>query len=99
MPKRGENIRKRADGRWEGRYKTKCLSDGKTKYRSVYGKSYKEVKEKMRLCIIRETAVDTVCHSDSVLLKEAVRLWQSANKTVHKGATEIRYEYLLENGY
>lgn len=96
MPKRGENIRKRADGRWEGRYKTKCLSDGKTKYRSVYGKSYKEVKEKMRLCIIRETAVDTVCHSDSVLLKEAVRLWQSANKTVHKGATEIRYEYLLE---
>lgn len=40
--KRGENIRKRKDGRWEGRYPGK---DGKT--HSVYGRSYKEAKEKL----------------------------------------------------
>lgn len=96
MPKKGENIRKRADGRWEGRYKTRCLSDGKEKYRSVYGRSYKEVKEKMRLCIIREASVDTLCASDAVLLKDVVRMWQHANQTVHKGATQIRYECLIE---
>ena len=44
MPKRGENIRKRKDGRWEGRYKPQ----GKSTYRSIYGKGYFEVKEKMR---------------------------------------------------
>ncbi|WOC32704.1 MULTISPECIES: site-specific integrase [Caproicibacterium] len=45
MPRRGENIYKRKDGRWEGRVRT---SDGK--YRYVYAKTYREVKEKQRLC-------------------------------------------------
>lgn len=43
MPRRGENIYKRKDGRWEGRI---LLCTGK--YRYLYAKSYKEVKEKMR---------------------------------------------------
>lgn len=38
MPKQGNNIRKRKDGRWEGRYKVGVLPSGQTKYRSVYGK-------------------------------------------------------------
>ena len=42
MPRKGENIYKRKDGRWEGRYKV-----GTTKYRSIYGKTYQEVKEKL----------------------------------------------------
>ncbi|XOQ44477.1 MAG: MORN repeat protein [Clostridium sp.] len=41
MPRRGENIYKRKDGRWEGRV---LNYDGKYKY--VYAKTYKEVKEK-----------------------------------------------------
>lgn len=44
MARRGENIYKRRDGRWEGR-----LLFEKGKYRYFYGKSYKEVKNKMRL--------------------------------------------------
>ena len=47
MPKRGENIYRRKDGRWEGRIKINCGSDGKTRYKSVYGKTYKSVKEKL----------------------------------------------------
>lgn len=39
MSKRGENIYKRKDGRWEDRY----LNDRK-KYGYVYGRTYKEVK-------------------------------------------------------
>ena len=45
MPKRGENIRKRKDGRWEGRY-LRQVNGGK-KYRSVYGTTYSEVKQKL----------------------------------------------------
>lgn len=45
MPKRGENIRKRKDGRWEGRYVCDRDANGKAKYRSVYAKSYSEVRQ------------------------------------------------------
>ncbi len=41
MPRRGENVYKRKDGRWEGRV---LKPDGK--YHYVYAKSYKAIKEK-----------------------------------------------------
>ncbi|MDR1805544.1 MAG: site-specific integrase [Clostridium sp.] len=47
MPRRGENIRKRSDGRWEGRFIQRRDIDGKACYRSIYGKSYAEVKGKL----------------------------------------------------
>lgn len=45
MPKRGENIYKRKDGRWEVRYKNGYKANGKTRYTSVYGKTYSEVRK------------------------------------------------------
>jgi len=47
MPRRGENIHKRKDGRWEGRYIDFHRSDGKAHYKSVYAPSYTEVKATM----------------------------------------------------
>lgn len=47
MPRKGENIYKREDGRWEGRYIRSRASDGKAKYGYVYGKAYTEVKQKL----------------------------------------------------
>ena len=44
MPRRGENIYKRKDGRWEGRY-IKGYYCGKAKYGYVYAKTYSEVKQ------------------------------------------------------
>ena len=44
MPRKGENIRKRKDGRWEARYMKGRDMDGKIRYGYLYGKSYKEVK-------------------------------------------------------
>ena len=41
MSRRGDNIRKRKDGRWEGRYISMRDLDGKAIYRSVYGISYR----------------------------------------------------------
>ena len=46
MPRRGENIYKRKDGRWEGRY-IKGHSCGKTIYGYVYARTYSEVKQKL----------------------------------------------------
>ncbi len=44
MSKKGLNIYKRRDGRWEGRYKNGIKPDGKTHYTSVYGSAYGDVK-------------------------------------------------------
>jgi len=41
------NIYRRKDGRFEGRYANGYDASGKTKYRSVFGKNYAEVKEKL----------------------------------------------------
>jgi len=46
VAKRGENIRKRKDGRWEARYKKGVNSAGSPIYGSVYGKTYKEAKSR-----------------------------------------------------
>ncbi len=45
MSRRGENIRKRKDGRWEGRYSYRIGDKKITK--SVYSKNYLEVKRKL----------------------------------------------------
>lgn len=47
MARKGENIRKRIDGRWEGRYLVTEPDSGRKIYRSVYAKTYTEVKRKL----------------------------------------------------
>lgn len=49
MPRKGENIYKRKDGRWEGRYIKSRTISGKAIYGYIYAKTYKEVKEKISL--------------------------------------------------
>lgn len=44
--RKGQNIYKRQDGRWEAKYKDGYMSNGKPKYKSVYGKTYSEAREK-----------------------------------------------------
>lgn len=46
MSRKGENIYKRKDGRWEGRY-IKGRRDGKAQYGAVYARSYRDVKKKL----------------------------------------------------
>ena len=46
MPRKGENIHKRKDGRWEARYIKGYDSAGKAIYGYTFGKSYLEVKRK-----------------------------------------------------
>ena len=55
MPKRranGEgNIRKRKDGRWEGRYTAGYNANGKVITKNVLGRTQAEVKDKLRTAI------------------------------------------------
>ncbi|MGM0124001.1 hypothetical protein IGI37_001375 [Enterococcus sp. AZ194] len=47
MARRGENIYKRKDGRWEGRYIKGRHTDNRIYYGYVYARSFREVKEQL----------------------------------------------------
>lgn len=47
MSKVGENIYRRKDGRWEGRFISGRKPDGRAKYTYAYGRTRREAKEKL----------------------------------------------------
>ena len=55
------NIRKRSDGRWEGRYTAgRDPNTGKAIYKNVLAKTQKECKEKLKRAIEENAKVDTI---------------------------------------
>lgn len=91
MSRRGDNIRKRKDGRWEGRYVISHISNGITKYRSVYGKTYSEVKSKLQQCVKDNLEQIDGC-PDSV--NTVAKRWFEDIKSYKKHATYIKYGYI-----
>ncbi|MCM1059361.1 MAG: site-specific integrase [Eubacterium sp.] len=93
MARRGENIYKRKDGRWEGRYKNGVKPDGKTRYSSVYGSAYSEVK---RLLAVKRSEKKTETLRCSFTFKELADIWLES--TVHsvKESTYANYFMKLE---
>ncbi|MBO5627891.1 MAG: tyrosine-type recombinase/integrase [Aeriscardovia sp.] len=88
MARRGENIYKRKDGRWEGRYK--CgYCDNKAKYRSMYAHTYQEVKEKLQK--LKANAVNYVS-SGKRTVGELCCEWLAAVKLKVKQSTYACYQ-------
>ena len=97
VPRKGENIYKRKDGRWEGRY-IKSRNDKKAVYGYVYAKTYSEVKKKLnskRAEIFLEES-----NSLKISLKDASflnisNLWLISIKSSVKESTWIKYRNTL----
>lgn len=80
MARKGENIYKRKDGRWEGRYIKSRSSTGKANYGYVYAKSYREVKAKLisqSSCTSNSVTVDPEISSDQ--FEQVAMEWFQAN--------------------
>lgn len=91
MARKGENIRKRNDGRWEGRYL--ILENGKTRYHSIYAKSYAEVKMKLievRNCF--EDVIEDVILDEDVIINDVAECWLNQVKQERKSSTYVKYE-------
>ena len=95
MSKRGDNIHKRKDGRWEGRYKQGRKPDGTIKYGSVYGKTYREVKEKLEN-ISTEKDNTTINKKSEKRFGEILVLWMDNNRIRLKGGTISKYQNLID---
>ena len=94
MSKRGENIYKRKDGRWEGRYK-KDRVNNKIVYGYVYGKTYREVKN--RLVDLRNNEPSkTVSISSSITLAEIAEQWIGFKYEQLKWSSIVKYKNTLK---
>lgn len=101
MPRRGDNIYKRKDNRWEGRYACGYTSEGKTKYHSVYGKTYGEVKEKMTQILQRRSKMP---NNIKMTVKELFDEWllsiscRAKESTIENYKMKIRKHLLPDFG-
>ena len=92
MPRRGENIYKRNDGRWEARYVKEVLPDGNKKYGSVYASTYNEVKAKQQYCMIHPQK--SFHNSFNVIISVLALEWLDSIKNNVKINTYKKYESL-----
>ena len=95
MARHGERIRKRKDGRWEGRYKVGNDANGKTLYRSIYAKTYAEVKG--RLKTIEGITVQNDITQKKKTFSQCIEAWFVSVKLSLKKSTISKYEYLISN--
>lgn len=97
MSKKGENIYKRKDGRWEARYAKSRLDNNKIKYGYCYGKTYREAKEKAQTAKLQ---LFCECESESIIDCKSVSdfcdEWLKVNKNKIKESTFVKYSSALE---
>lgn len=92
MPRKGENIYKRQDGRYEGRYIKEYGLDGKAKYRYIYGKTYSDVKERLiRLKAEPKNAGKTV--SSNLKISEWFDIWYDSQTHIKQSTKSIYQSY------
>jgi len=96
MSRRGENIRKRSDGRWEGRYIKERDATGRAIYGSVYAKTYLETKRKLTEINsqIANGALPTKVQKKT--FREVLYLWLENNRIKLKPQTYANYYYMIE---
>lgn len=106
MARHGENIRKRKDGRWEGRYPVYSEEKGKLVYCSVYGRTYEEVREKLttkkNLLKDKPEAHEKICGDEThipkdIVFTEAAQDWLAQVRDKRKPSTYVKYSLIYQN--
>lgn len=101
MGRRGENIRKRKDRRWEARVIYTHDLSGKAKYRSFYGRTYLEAKKKKNEFIQNHLNPDHVSNGRNqaefkITLKQLMEEWMESRRNEVKESTFAHYKNIVE---
>ncbi len=96
MARKGENIYKRKDGRWEGRYVRSVSADGKKKYGYCYAHSYREVREKLYTAkgLLIITAPGQAKRS-SVTVTSLCDFWLGMARSGVRESTFVKYDSMI----
>ncbi len=101
MSRKGENIRKRKDGRWEGRY-TEHTADGR-KVRSIYAHSYTEARRKLTaakaayLQSAENGKAAFTAAERTVTVEKAAAAWLAEVRVTKKYSTYMKYLSVYES--
>ncbi|MFW5632105.1 MAG: hypothetical protein ACOCMZ_03040 [Acetivibrio ethanolgignens] len=94
MSRKGENIYKRKDNRWEARVLVGYSLDGKRKYHSIYGKSYKEVRSKRQEYLLTHPESEksnAEYYIEAAPFKLYINQWLALQKSKVKQSTYSTY--------
>lgn len=98
MPKRGENIYKRKDGRWEGRYIKNRTHSGKAIYGYVYAHSYKEIRLKLQNAVKKDHFTEkSKTAADMAAFGVLAEDWFCHIRPLIKESTYIKYRNLWKS--
>ncbi len=98
MARKGENIYKRKDGRWEGRYIKYKTAGEKTKYGYVYARTYREAKDKLAYMSQLKKQNDKLANYDKdILIEDAAEDWIENIRPKVKASTIAKYQNLLHS--
>lgn len=102
MPRKGENIYKRKDGRWEGRYIKGRSETGKAVYDYVYAHSYRDVKSKLSLSSKAPSQIQAISANPQISIQtktfgDLADLWMKSIQPQVKESTFIKYQNSLKN--
>jgi integrase len=100
MAKRGENIYKRQDGRWEARVIKGYDERGKAQYAYFYGRTYKEAKDKIFMSLPFAQTNSTVtpkAPDDAPRLESILDSWLENIKPKLKESSYVKYFNIVNN--
>ena len=103
MPRKGENIYKRKDGRWEGRYIKARSQTGKAVYGYVYAPTYKEAKRKRSQAVLNIEANPTVPRKapentiPPCFIRKLADDWMNSIQSQIKKSSYVKYYNILHS--
>lgn len=94
--KKGQNVYKRKDGRWEARITVGRNSDGKILYKSLYASTYRQALQQKK-----DYEVEAALHPPAITAQctfyQASQKWISENSTGWKHSTHMKYQNYLDH--
>ena len=100
MARRGENIYKRKDGRWEARIIFDYTPEGKACYRYLYGKTYQEARNKKNrmLAELQNSSMTRTFQRNylKITLDQVMEEWLESHRDSLKESTYTTYVSLYE---
>lgn len=94
MPRKGENITKRKDGRWEARIIKGYECNGKAQYAYLYGRTYSEAKEK-KFAFIRHSD-EKKRQNGEILLNSVLSEFLLYHQNKSKESTVSQYKRIID---
>lgn len=97
MARRGENIHKRKDNRWEARIIIDRDENKKPIYKSIYGKSYQEVRNNVKKYLELKKDSVNVVRSTALTIEDLSNFWLEDRKKRVKPSTYSNYYWKVQN--